>query len=56
LFINADNAGIERQRAAASDRQFAVQIFELSDKFPADRKGGIIQSQLARSMPLDLPR
>jgi four helix bundle protein len=30
-------------------KQFAVQIFELIDKFPTNRKGGIIQSQLARS-------
>jgi four helix bundle protein len=30
-------------------KQFAVQIFELIDKFPANRKGDIVQSQLARS-------
>ena len=30
-------------------KQFAVQIFELIDRLPANRKGGIVQSQLARS-------
>jgi 23S rRNA-intervening sequence protein len=30
-------------------KQFAVQVFELVDEFPANRRGGIVQSQLARS-------
>jgi four helix bundle protein len=33
-------------------KQFAVQIFELIDKFPTNRKGGIVQTQLARSASL----
>jgi four helix bundle protein len=33
-------------------KQFAVQIFELIDKLPANRKGGIVQTQLAHSASL----